>query len=154
VFQLSGGERARLAIAKLLMSPNNFLILDEPTNYLDIYAKAAMEEALVDYQGTVLVISHDRAMLDAVANQIFEMRDGALTTFAGNYSDYVRAKGKSKLSSGGDTYEVTKKYTDWTTGKKYAKGQVLKVSGAELEGHKWAIDNGFLVRRGGERKRS
>ncbi len=152
VFQLSGGERARLAIAKLLMSNNNFLILDEPTNYLDIYAKAAMEEALVDYPGTVLVISHDRAMLDAVANQIFEMRDGALRTFAGNYSDYIRAKGKSKLSTGGDTYEVIKKYTDWSTGKKYTKGQILKVSGAELEGHKWAIENGFLAKRGSSRR--
>ncbi|MBA3046529.1 MAG: ATP-binding cassette domain-containing protein [Candidatus Thermoplasmatota archaeon] len=148
VFQLSGGERARLAIAKLLMSQNNFLILDEPTNYLDIYAKAAMEQALTEYPGTVLVISHDRAMLDTVVEQIFEIRDGALTTFSGNYSDYVRAKGKARLSTGGDTYEVVKKYTDWSTGKKYAKGQVLKVSGAELEGHRWAIENGFLAKRG------
>ncbi|MDD4308424.1 MAG: ABC-F family ATP-binding cassette domain-containing protein [Thermoplasmata archaeon] len=150
VFQLSGGERARLAIAKLLISPHNFLILDEPTNYLDIYAKASMEQALADYQGTVLVISHDRAMLDAVVNRIFEVRDGALKTYTGNYSDYIRAKGKTTLSSGGDTYEVTKKYTDWTTGKKYVKGQVLKISGAELEGHRFAIDNGFLTKRGGD----
>jgi ATP-binding cassette subfamily F protein 3 len=148
VFQLSGGERARLAIAKLLMSQQNFLILDEPTNYLDIYAKASMEQALADYPGTVLVISHDRAMLDAVVNRIFEMRDGALRTYTGNYSDYLRARGGPILSSGGDTYEVTKKYTDWTTGKKYAKGQVLKISGAELEGHRWAIENGFLAKRG------
>ncbi|MCK5310134.1 MAG: ABC-F family ATP-binding cassette domain-containing protein, partial [Thermoplasmata archaeon] len=61
VFQLSGGERARLSIAKLLMSQQNFLILDEPSNYLDIYAKAAMEKALIEYPGTILVISHDRA---------------------------------------------------------------------------------------------
>ncbi|MDO9538078.1 MAG: ABC-F family ATP-binding cassette domain-containing protein [Thermoplasmata archaeon] len=150
VFQLSGGERARLAIAKLLMSQQNFLILDEPTNYLDIYAKASMEQALREYPGTVLVISHDRAMLDAVVDQIFEIRDGALKTYSGNYSDYIRARGKARLSSGGDTYEVLKKYTDWATGKKYAQGQVLKVSGAELEGHQWAIDNGFLKKRGGE----
>ena len=148
VFQLSGGERARLAIAKLLMSQNNFLILDEPTNYLDIYAKAAMEQALADYQGTVLVISHDRAMLDAVSNRIFEVRDGALKTYTGNYSDYVKARGKTALSTGGETYEVTKKYTDWTTGKKYVKGQILKISGAELEGHRFAIENGFLAKRG------
>ena len=91
-------------------------------------------------------------MLDAVVNQIFDIRDGALTTFAGNYSDYFRSRGKSRLSSGGDTYEVVRKYKDWTTGKKYTKGQVLKVSGAELEGHRWAIENGFLVKRGGSKR--
>ncbi len=153
VFQLSGGERARLAIAKLLISPQNFLILDEPTNYLDIYAKASMEQALADYQGTVLVISHDRAMLDALATRIFELRDGSFRTYTGNYSDYVREKGRVELSSGGDMYEVTRKYNDWTTGKKYAQGQILKISGAELEGHRWAIENGFLTRRGANIKR-
>jgi ATP-binding cassette subfamily F protein 3 len=153
VFQLSGGERARLAIAKLLMSQQNFLILDEPTNYLDIYAKASMEQALTEYPGTILLISHDRAVLDTVVNQIFEIRDGALKTYTGNYSDYVQARGKTRLSTGGEVYEVTKKYTDWTTGKKYAKGQILKVSGAELEGHTWAIENGFLAKRGGSKQK-
>jgi hypothetical protein len=65
----------------------------------------------------------------------------------------VAAKGRMGLSSGGEAYEVTRKYTDWTTGKKYAQGQVLKISGAELEGHRWAIDNGFLVRRGTEKRK-
>lgn len=153
VFQLSGGERARLAIAKLLLSPQNFLILDEPTNYLDIYAKAAMEQALVEYPGTVLVISHDRALLDSVAQDIFEIRDGALRTYSGNYSDYLRARERAGLSTGGDTYEVTRKYKDWNTGKKYARGDILKLSQAELEGHKWALENGFLKRKGGNGKR-
>ena len=153
VFQLSGGERARLAIAKLLMSKHNFLILDEPTNYLDIYAKASMEQAMIEYQGTVLVISHDRALLDNVANQIFEIRDGALKTYAGNYSAYLKTRGVSELSSGGDTYEVTRKYKDWSTGKKYSKGEILKLSQAELEGHNWAIENGFLKKRGSSKRK-
>ncbi|MCK5024057.1 MAG: ABC-F family ATP-binding cassette domain-containing protein [Thermoplasmata archaeon] len=152
VFQLSGGERARLAIAKLLMSEQNFLILDEPTNYLDIYAKASMEQALIEYPGTVLIISHDRALLDNVAQGIFEIRDGALKTYSGNYSSYLKARGKSKLSTGGDTYEVTRKYKDWNTGRKYAKGAILKLSQAELEGHQFAIDNGFLKKRGGGKR--
>ena len=149
VFQLSGGERARLAIAKLLLSQQNFLILDEPSNYLDIYAKAAMEQALMEYPGTVLVISHDRALLDNVVHDIYEIRNGTLTAYSGNYSAYLKARGKSKLSSGGDAYEVIRKYKDWSTGKKYAKGDILKLSQAELDGHQWAIDNGFLKRRGG-----
>ena len=148
VFQLSGGERARLAIAKLLMSNQNFLILDEPTNYLDIYAKASMEQALMEYPGTVLIISHDRALLDNVANDIFEIRDGALKTYSGNYSAYLKARGISKLSTGGDTYEVTRKYTDWSTGIRYTQGQILKISQAEMDGHQWAIDNFFLKKRG------
>lgn len=153
VFQLSGGERARLAIAKLLMSDQNFLILDEPTNYLDIYAKASMEQALTEYPGTVLIISHDRALLDNVVNDIFEIRDGALTTYSGNYSAYFKARGKTALSTGGDTYEVTRKYKDWNTGKKYAKGDILKLSQAELEGHEFAIENGFLKKRGSNKRK-
>jgi len=153
VFQLSGGERARLSIAKLLMSKQNFLILDEPSNYLDIYAKAAMEQALIEYPGTILVISHDRALLDNVSTDIFEIRDGGLKTYSGNYSAYLKARGKTALSTGGETYEVTKKYTDWATGKKYAKGDILKLSQAELDGHEFAIENGFLKRRGSKKQK-
>ena len=153
VFQLSGGERARLSIAKLLMSQQNFLILDEPSNYLDIYAKAAMEKALIEYPGTILVISHDRALLDNVATDIFEIRNGGLKTYSGNYSAYLKARGKSKLSTGGDTYEVTRKYTDWTTKVRYTQGQILKISQAELDGHQWAIDNYYLKKRGGKKQK-
>ena len=153
MFQLSGGERARLSIAKLLMSQQNFLILDEPSNYLDIYAKAAMEKALIEYPGTILVISHDRALLDNVATDIFEIRNGGLKTYSGNYSAYLKARGKSKLSTGGDTYEVTRKYTDWTTKVRYTQGQILKISQAELDGHQWAIDNYYLKKRGGKKQK-
>lgn len=88
---LSGGERSRLQMALLMLSGANFLLLDEPTNHLDISSAEVLESALEDFEGTVLVISHDRYFLDRVANRIVELEEGALVEYAGNYSDY-RAK--------------------------------------------------------------
>src|SRR4029450_11199007 len=88
---LSGGEKARLALAKLLLRPSNFLVLDEPTNHLDLAAVEVLEEGLREYAGTLLLISHDRAFLDAIATRIVEVRGGgALESFPGSYSDYAR----------------------------------------------------------------
>jgi len=115
VFVLSGGERARLAIAKLLLSKHNTLILDEPTNYLDVLAKESVEKALIDYQGTLLMVSHDRAFLDSVATGIIEIKDGVVTSSPGNYSEFRKRRGAAGLSKGGDTYLVMKKFTDWKT---------------------------------------
>ncbi len=147
VFVLSGGERARLAIAKLLLSSHNLLILDEPTNYLDLYARSAVEAALTDYEGTMLIISHDRALLDNVVTSIFELQGGALTVYAGNYSDYRRVKGRQGMSQDGDAYEVTRKFTDWATGKKFRQGERLRIKAGELDKYRWAVENGFLVKK-------
>lgn len=86
---LSGGERNRYALARLLVSPANFLLLDEPTNHLDMRAKEVLLEAIRNFTGTVVFVSHDRAFIDALATRVFEIRDGAVRVYAGNYEDYL-----------------------------------------------------------------
>ena len=89
VASLSGGEKARLALAKMLLQPTNLLILDEPTNHLDIPAKEMMETALQNYDGTALIVSHDRYFVSQVANKIVEIRDGELRLYRGDYRYYL-----------------------------------------------------------------
>ena len=91
VGELSGGERARLELLKLMLSKSNFLLLDEPTNHLDIESKEVLENAIVDYSGTVLTISHDRYFLNKVVNKIWYLEEGKITEFYGNY-DYFLEK--------------------------------------------------------------
>ena len=86
---LSGGERNRLALAKMLVRPANFLILDEPTNHLDIKSQEALSKALEDYTGTYLIVSHNRAFIDPIANKVLEVRHDGLTLFPGNVTDYI-----------------------------------------------------------------
>ena len=91
--KLSGGERARVAMLKLLLEDNNLLLLDEPTNHLDTDAKEALEEALEDYEGSIITVSHDRWFLDRICDTIWELPgDGSLWIWPGNYSDYIRRK--------------------------------------------------------------
>jgi len=86
---LSGGEKARVSLAKILLSPVNFLIMDEPTTHLDITAREALEEALAEYDGTLMLISHDRYFLDKLVNRVIELKEGRLTEYHGNYSYYL-----------------------------------------------------------------
>ncbi|MDE0869729.1 MAG: ABC-F family ATP-binding cassette domain-containing protein [Candidatus Poseidoniaceae archaeon] len=90
--QLSGGERARVALLKLLLEENNLLLMDEPTNHLDMDSKDTLEEALKGYEGSLITVSHDRWFLDQVVNRIWELQDGIVTVYFGNYTDYIRAK--------------------------------------------------------------
>jgi ATP-binding cassette, subfamily F, member 3 len=92
VGQLSGGEKARLALALMLLRPCNLLVLDEPTNHLDIPAKQMLEEALMAYDGSALLVSHDRYFIGRVANRIVEIRDGELVLYRGDYAYYLERK--------------------------------------------------------------
>ena len=89
---LSGGERNRYALARMLMMPSNFLLLDEPTNHLDMRAKDVLLTALQDYTGTVVFVSHDRYFIDKLATRIFEVEDGRVHVYPGNYEDYLWRK--------------------------------------------------------------
>jgi ATP-binding cassette subfamily F protein 3 len=97
VSDLSGGERSRLQMGLLMLSGANFLLLDEPTNNLDITSAEVLESSLEKFEGTVLVISHDRYFLDRVVDRIVELDQGSLTEFIGNYSDYQAAKSRQEL---------------------------------------------------------
>ena len=92
VGKLSGGEKARLALALMLLSPCNLLVLDEPTNHLDSPAKQMLEDALMDYEGAALLVSHDRTFIARVANRIVELRDGELVLYRGDYNYYQQKK--------------------------------------------------------------
>ena len=105
VSALSGGELARIQLARLNYHKANLLILDEPTNHLDIHSREAMEEALTDFPGTILVVSHDRYFLDKIVDRVLEIRDGRLISHPGGFSDWWmdRTRGNSlgRLSTRG-----------------------------------------------------
>jgi ATP-binding cassette subfamily F protein 3 len=90
---LSGGERNRYALARILVSPSNFLLLDEPTNHLDMRAKDVLLDAIAAFTGTVVFVSHDRYFIDRLATRVIEVENGSITTYEGNYEDYLRRKG-------------------------------------------------------------
>ncbi|WP_247937724.1 ABC-F family ATP-binding cassette domain-containing protein [Streptococcus intermedius] len=96
VGMLSGGERARLLLAKLSMENNNFLILDEPTNHLDIDSKEVLENALIDFHGTLLFVSHDRYFINRVATQIIELSETGSTLYLGDYDYYLEKKAEQE----------------------------------------------------------
>ena len=105
---LSGGEKSRLALAKMLIEPSNFLILDEPTNHLDMRSKEVLMYALKNYGGTVMVVSHDREFLDGIVDKVFEVKNKRIRTYYGNSTDYLDAKKKESLKENSDARETDK----------------------------------------------
>src|SRR5579863_8822891 len=100
---LSGGERNRFALARILVSPSNFLLLDEPTNHLDMRAKDVLLEAIANFSGTVIFVSHDRYFIDRLATRVLEVENGTVFTYEGNYEDYLRKKEEmASAASGAD----------------------------------------------------
>jgi ATP-binding cassette subfamily F protein 3 len=91
--ELSGGEKSRLQVARLMLTDANFLVLDEPTNNLDIASVEVLEDALNDFQGTLLAVSHDRYFMDRVVTHIVAIEDGRVREYPGNYSDYIAKRG-------------------------------------------------------------
>ncbi|HFS5273865.1 TPA: ABC-F family ATP-binding cassette domain-containing protein [Streptococcus pneumoniae] len=98
VGMLSGGEKARLLLAKLSMENNNFLILDEPTNHLDIDSKEVLENALIDFDGTLLVVSHDRYFINRVATHVLELSENGSTLYLGDYDYYIEKRATAEMS--------------------------------------------------------
>lgn len=92
VAALSGGERARVLLLRLMLSKANFLLLDEPTNHLDIDSCEALEDALFHYDGTLLIVSHDRYLINKLADRIYYLEDGGITEYLGNYDDFLQAR--------------------------------------------------------------
>ena len=103
VGMLSGGEKARLLLAKLSMENNNFLILDEPTNHLDIDSKEVLENALIDFDGTLLFVSHDRYFINRVATHVLELSENGSTLYLGDYDYYVEKKAEVEVSQTEET---------------------------------------------------
>lgn len=116
---LSGGERGRLSLAKLMLSECNFLILDEPTNHLDITSKEILEDALNEYEGTVLYVSHDRYFINKTAHRILDLREKRLTGYLGNYEYYLEKKDEqlARIMSS-NTATVTNASSDTDTASK------------------------------------
>src|SRR5581483_1570906 len=97
---LSGGERNRYALARMLMRPSNFLLLDEPTNHLDMRAKDVLLDALREFTGTIVFVSHDRYFIDRLATRVFEIGEGEVRIYPGNYEDYLWRKQASASADG------------------------------------------------------
>ena len=103
---LSGGEKSRLALAKILMQESNFLILDEPTNHLDIITKELFQQALLKYSGTILIVSHDRFFLDNLITRVIEIRDGRIYDYPGNYSYFIEKRAQLLAKADNSTIAI------------------------------------------------
>lgn len=123
---LSGGERNRLALCKLLLRPFNTLIMDEPTNHLDIQSKAILKNALKNFTGTLILVSHDREFLDDLADKIFEFRNGEVKEFLGNINEYLEYRKKENMREVDIEKSTTRKVTSENTPTKTSQEKQFK----------------------------
>ena len=150
---LSGGQRARVALAMLLLKETNVLVLDEPTNYLDIPSRHAVEMALNEYEGTLIAVTHDRYFLDSVCTSTIEVKGGKIKKSAGTYSERRGVGNVREIVMDADEYRVLSPFKNWTLGRKYTKGERVLVTPAEMESFQWAIDQGKIKKTGGRQRK-
>ncbi len=136
VKDLSGGERARLALAKFIVDTHNTLILDEPTNHLDIESQHIVASALRDYEGTLIVVSHNRAFLDSITNKTLAIAHRKMRMFGGNLSTARATKQMADFIQTGvkARYRVLKTFKDWEKGEKHYQGTTIETTGLETQG--------------------
>jgi len=144
--KLSGGERAKVALALLICERRNLLLLDEPTNYLDTSSREAVESALREYPGTLMLVTHDRYLMDAVCNKVAELKNGRLKVFPGTYSQMRGMIHQETVLAEARVYRVVLGFTDWTARKKLKPGDTVAIAPSEMENYRWALDNGKLKR--------
>jgi ATP-binding cassette subfamily F protein 3 len=150
VATLSGGERQRMMLLKCILKPSNLLILDEPTNHLDLWARDVVIHALNAYHGTLLVVSHDRFLLDSVTDKTAVLQDGVVTTYPGSFTATRDLYHRRQAVAASKRYAVRKKFTDWTTGTRYAVGDEASFTDAQVAGSmtlRNAIQQGWLERQ-------
>ena len=126
VSQLSGGERARLKLAIICLAGSNVLILDEPTNHLDLDTKEILEKALMAYTGTLVMVSHDRYLLDRVPNRIFELEDGVLREYEGRYADYLSQRPRADEAAVGEEKQPSRQAGAYYRGKEQRRQEARR----------------------------
>ena len=143
---LSGGERARLAMAKLMLKPHNLLALDEPTNHMDLISKDILKQALINYDGTLVIVSHDRDFLDGLVDKVYEFKDGKVKEHIGGINDFLyrkklqnleqiekKAEVKSVSNSSGEKTESHLSYLEMKEREKAKKKLKVQVDKSEAE---------------------
>ncbi|MDH3347040.1 MAG: ABC-F family ATP-binding cassette domain-containing protein, partial [Desulfobulbaceae bacterium] len=125
---LSGGEKSRVALAKMLVRPANFMLLDEPTNHLDISSQEVLQEAMAQYEGVIIIVSHNRYFTNGFVNKVLEIKEGKATLFEGNIDDYLeRVKSNSSASPEAKTPNTEIPISGVTTDKKELRRQRAKI---------------------------
>ena len=122
----SGGERARIALLKLMLGKFNFLLLDEPTNHLDAFSREELENTLLDYSGTMLIVSHDRYFINKLSSRILELTPIGVNEYLGNYDEYIERKNRTASQEVVEKKETVKKVNDYLL-KKERRSQMLKM---------------------------
>ena len=152
VKDMSGGERARLALAKFIVDRHNTLVLDEPTNHLDLESQDIVAGALREYEGTVIVVSHDRSFLDEVCDKVLVIAHQEVALFPGNFSNASATKRMAAFVGGGEgRYKVRKAFRDWEKDVRYQQGDTIEVTGMETQAFRrllrWAEAEGRVERQ-------